>query len=80
MTRQLEIVNLSNWDGEDYEVSFWDEDREAETQTIKPGESAVIPCYSKVGKIRVTPTESQKPKPFKKSGKQITPQMTLDFG
>ena len=43
MTKQIRVVNISNWDGEDYEVLVKDQDGQKERMKIlKPGESMVI--------------------------------------
>ena len=51
MTRRLCIVNLSNWDGEDYEISVATAAEGARTKVLKPGESMDLPMSSKPGAV-----------------------------
>ena len=42
MSRVLKVVNLSNWDGEDYEVVTQDSNGAIHQETLKPGEEVSI--------------------------------------
>ena len=76
MTRRLCIVNLGNWDGEDYEVVYG----KGEKATLKPGESIAVHAYNETATIAATPIESKEPEPFRnQDGVQVTPQMKVGF-
>ena len=76
MTRQLHLVNLSNYDGEDYEIITVHE-HGVEKGVIKPGDSSYVPSYSK-STIVAIPRESKTPEPFiDDNGKQLLPKMNL---
>ena len=78
MTRRLCIVNLSNWDGEDYEV-VTSELYAAEKMTLRPGESLDISPHETAA-IAVQATESKELEPFRnQDGVQVTPQMKVAF-
>lgn len=78
MTRSLFLVNTSNGDGEDYRIAI-DRGGFIEHHDLKPGIQVIIPSYKQVT-ITVTPIESKPPVPFfDDEGKQITPQMTVEF-
>ena len=64
MTRQIEIVNMSNWDGEDYEVTQLNHDGKPITETLKPCERTYLRDGYKSGGILIRPVESKTPEPF----------------
>ena len=45
MTRVLKVVNMSNWTGEDYRVTFKGYDGEPITETIQPGQAFYLPAH-----------------------------------
>lgn len=73
MTRVLKVVNLSNYDGEDYIVNG---------NYIKPGEAVFVFDQYKQGYVQFTPVEGGEtvPMPFRnEDGKQLVPDMQLSF-
>ena len=87
MTRRLELVNLSNGDGEDYEVTLPNYLGDVTCVTLKPGERVSV-GYSHVGgNIAFTPTQRKDTEtgevvdtPFyNEDGKQVVPNMYLEF-
>lgn len=81
MTRRLDIVNLSNWDGEDYDVVTTKESKHdaSEKVTLKPGESLSVYPHQ-LAAIAVVPSQSKELEPFRdESGAQVTPQMKVEF-
>ena len=86
MTRQLEIVNLSNWDGEDYEVVYLSHTGKPCGVIIKPGESTGVVQAHEAGGILYKPVQRCDEegkvinKPFEdENGKQTFPTMKLDI-
>ena len=49
MTRSLRIVNTSNWDNEDYELTIGDQP----AKTIKPGQTEYISRFDDDGQLTV---------------------------
>ena len=72
MTRRIELVNLSNGDGEDYVIT-----RPGETTRIlKPGESMNL--YGQ--DVHIDQLDSKEPQPFRnEDGAQVVPYMDLGF-
>ena len=86
MTRTLEVVNLSNWDGEDYEVVILDHAGNPQKRVIKPGESMTVLNAHESGGILYKPVQRRDPEthdaidtPFYEDGKQVFPHMDLSF-
>ena len=81
MTRSVAIVNTSNWKEEDYKVEYIDHGYGAEevVSYIKPGEYSYLPGYKPID-VKITPVEEGTPQPFyDDDGKQITPDLTVEF-
>ena len=79
MTRQVTIVNTSNWDGEDWIVSLHQKGTgNVERTTLKPGEQTDFnPEYEEVS---FEATESKTPEPVSLTGKgQVFPQVLAYF-
>lgn len=64
MTRKIAIVNMSNWDGEDYEVTQMGHDGKPITETLKPCERTFLRNSHLSGCLMVNPVKSKTPKPF----------------
>ena len=81
MTRKLALVNLSNYDGEDYDVVYTDYEGKEHTKSLKPGESTIIPCTHKPGSVRYAPTQGRDtPEPFRGAdGRQMFPTLKLSI-
>ena len=80
MTRRIDIVNLSNWDGEDYDV--YDAVTSHRLARLKPGESLMLSTWSndQAALPIVVPVTSKTPEPFvDDDGKQVFPTMELGF-
>ena len=75
MTRQIAIVNLSNWDGEDYEVS---QEYRLKPTRLKPGEHVLFVPNDKL--IKVEPIEEEEPKPFRAPMLTYRSRTTCDAG
>ena len=73
MTMSLTLVNTSNWDGEDYQVT----DENSEIHTIKPGEKVTFNPHKEVN-ILVSPIKD-KEIPFMMNGRRVTPQVNIGF-
>ena len=81
MSRILKVVNLSNWDGEDYEVVTQTSSGAICQETLKPGEEVSIMDAHLKGAVLFRPTESKEPELFKDDeGKQMVPKMDLRIG
>ena len=86
MTRTLQIVNLSNWDGEDYEVELENHDGSVVVKMIKPGESVMVMNSHKEGEVQYRPVQRRDEEgsvidePFyDENGVQVTPSMDISF-
>ena len=86
MTRRAVFVNLSNWDGEDYEVVKFGYGKDAEFITVKPGASVDIDYGAGDGfgfrpvQRRDSETGVEISKPFMDAeGHQIFPRMLLSI-
>ena len=83
MTRQINLVNLSNWDHEDYivEVIPSKPTDEGKTMLLKPGDHTSVYPIPYKGQpsvlVRITAVEKEEPKPFYKDGTQIVPRLTV---
>ena len=67
MTRRLAVVNLSNWDGEDYFISvFHQSDKGAgqEVRNLKPGEVLYLNSYPTGVEIKAEESQAGKQLPF----------------
>ena len=77
MTKRLELVNLSNWDGEDFVIT-----QNGKEVTLRPGEHVTISpyYYEDTTTIDVKYVEAEDSKPFMmdKYG-QIVPTFRLDW-
>ena len=60
MTRQIAVVNLSNWDGEDYVVA---QEYRLKPTRLKPGESIQFVPNDKP--ITAEPVQEAEPEPFR---------------
>lgn len=64
MTKRIAIVNLSNWDGEDFEIEVKrkrrDGTEEKETVSIRPGEHADV-CWGNDATVSVSDKEREEP-------------------
>ena len=86
MTRQLALVNLSNWDGEDFEIvgpvftgTIYGSNKHI---MLKPGEYVNLNVpYEGEATFVMNATESKKPVPFisEDKQKQLTPEMTVEI-
>lgn len=76
MTRSVTITNSSNYKGEDYVVSI-DWGQNGSSKTLKPGESHTF--YPGSSTITFKEQESKTPEPFKEDGKQVFPNVTVEF-
>ena len=74
MTMSLTLVNTSNWDNENYEVT----DKYGNSVTIKPGESIVLYPDEAMPEIRAVPLKKDE-KPFEMNGKQMMPRVYIGF-
>ena len=77
MTRSLNIVNTSNWDGEDYAVHH-----DGTTTILKPTDTVTLHAYERcsVHPLAVVPCGPETPKPFvDEDGYQLLPQLTVRF-
>ena len=81
MTRVLKVVNLSNYDGEDFEiVQVSPQLDEPIHKTIAPGETTFVEGVHKDGALLFKPVESKKPEPFRDDeGRQKVPYMETGF-
>lgn len=81
MTRKLVLVNLSNYDGEDYDVVTRDHDGNEQRRPLKPGESVIVPEGHKAGFVHFEPTEGRKPpESFRGAdGRQMFPTLKLSI-
>ena len=86
MSRTLKVVNLSNWDGEDYEITVLDYNGKPVQTTIAPGESTYVPGCHDHGAVLFRPVDRRLPdgqlvdKIFQNpEGEQVTPYMDLGF-
>lgn len=64
MTKTVVIANLSNWDGEDFEISIKRKGlsgrTEEKTITLKPGDHTII-CHGDDARVDVTDVERKEP-------------------
>ena len=78
MTRRIDIVNLSNWDGEDYDV--YDAVTGRRQARLAPGESTTLHSWSedRAALPVVVPVTSKTPAPLTDDdGKQVFPVMDV---
>ena len=79
MTRRLDLVNLSNWQHEDYEVTVYGEGGVLERR-MSPGTALSLHAYSDQMLIVIKKVETIEPEPFLgDDGNQITPGMEITF-
>ena len=74
MTMSLTLVNTSNWDNEDYEVT----DRHGDVTIIKPGESVIVYPSEDEPTVKAIPYHDNK-EPFHMNGKQVWPVVSVGF-
>ena len=77
MTREICLVNLSNWDQEEYTITF----PNGSDVIIEPGEYISLPSPGSISEFRVEPTvrNNAKIKPFYMNGLQLKPFMEVGF-
>ena len=69
MTRVLEVVNLSNWEAEDFRVYYEDYQGKEQSVVLVPGESFTIPDNHEAGSIRWEPEEPMEPRVSRLEGR-----------
>ena len=82
MTRSAEIVNTSNYDGEDLEVITIGDSNVCDARVLRPGDYAHIGAYVEGSKsiVVLIPRTSKTPVPFvDEEGKRITPSLKVDL-
>ena len=87
MTRILKVVNLSNWDNEDYEIIQVGYGGKPTVETIKPGESVFVSDCFQSGGVLFKPVKRKdadgnpmEPEAFRDDdGRQLLPYMGLEF-
>ena len=86
MTRQIAMVNLSNWDGEDYEIVTMDYNGLPIRSTVRPGETLYLDDVHDTGGVLYKPVQRRQEdgtvidKPFyNEDGKQTSPTIQVDI-
>ena len=81
MTRTLQITNMSNHDGEDYEITMEVYKGELVKYTIQPGETIMVENAHVANMMFYKPFESKEPVPFRnEDGEQMSPWMNVGIG
>ena len=76
MTRIIGIVNLSNHQGEDYEIA----DASGVTVTVAPGECSYLSDSDSSQNVHVRPVESTPLEPFlNEEGNRVFPSIRIGF-